>query len=84
MSDDSNVRSMFGGPSVTREANSAAVEVLEDALERARSGEIVGVGIVMADHDGRACFSLGGLIGGFADLGAAYTMARAIQEADDE
>jgi hypothetical protein len=81
---EDNVRSMFGGPSTTRESNAAAVEVLEDALERARSGEIVGVGIVMADHDGRACFSLGGLIGGYADLGAAYTMARAIQEGSDQ
>jgi 1,4-dihydroxy-2-naphthoyl-CoA synthase len=80
MSDDSNVRSMFGGPPITREANAAAVEVLEEALERARSGEIVGVGIVMADHDGRACFS----IGGYADLGAAYTMAQAIQEGSDQ
>jgi 1,4-dihydroxy-2-naphthoyl-CoA synthase len=83
MTEDS-VRSMFGGPPITRQANAAAVEVLEEALERARSGEVVGVGIVMADHDGRACFSLGGLIGGYADIGSAYTMAREIQEGSDE
>lgn len=44
----------------TREPQDAVVKALEDILERARSGEIVGVGIIEMYRDGgTACEAVG-------------------------
>lgn len=52
MSEDKRVLSLFGGVTGQREVDADTVEVLEDLLERAKSGEIVGVVAVNVNFDG--------------------------------
>lgn len=65
-----NITSINGATISTGEPNQIAVKVLEEALERARSGDLVGVGIVIRHSDGCASFTLGGSVGGYSMLGA--------------
>lgn len=67
MSDD-NVKSLFGGPIVQREANTACVKILEEMLDAAKSGEVVGVALAAVYSDrGTTCRAGGvatyGLVG---------------------
>jgi hypothetical protein len=64
------ITSINGATISTGEPNEIAVRMLEDALERAKSGDLVGVGIVMRHSDGCGSFSLGGSVGGYSMLGA--------------
>lgn len=71
-----NVKSLFGGPIGVFEVNEMAIRVLTEALEKAKSGEIVGVSMAMLHHDGRSSWQSGGLIGCHSVLGA-LEMAKA-------
>ena len=70
-----NVVAISGGPIGTPEPNELCVTTLEDWLERARSGEIVGVSLAALHHDGLSSWAVGGKIGGHAMIGA-LEMAR--------
>lgn len=65
-----NVASIFGGPKGVPEPNETCVKALEELLEMARSGEIVGVAMagLCADHMSR--YAIAGNVGGYGMLGA--------------
>ena len=64
-----NVKSLFGGPTGERKPNQAAIIVLEQMLEMARTGEVVGVVIGAQYFDDGAMRSMGGLCGTLAMIG---------------
>lgn len=64
------VTSLFGGPTGERVVSEAAVAALDEWLERALSGEIVGFAIAVLHHDGLGAFELAGRVGGYSMLGA--------------
>ena len=66
----SNVVSLDGGPAPEMQPNPELIEYLEDMLEMARGGEIIGVAALPLHWDRTASFSAGGVIGGYAQLGA--------------
>ena len=66
----SKVTSINGDALYTGEPNDRAIEVLEETLERARSGDVIGVCIVNRNSDGTAGFFIGGSIGGYSMLGS--------------
>jgi len=66
----SNVKSIYGGPTGLPERNERAIEVLTDLLEKAQSGEVIGVVVAALHHDGLAGFRIGGMVGGYSLLGA--------------
>lgn len=65
-----NVISAFGHPTGERQVSDALVASLEEWLERARSGEITGMAGAFLHCDGMASYSVAGLVGGFALIGA--------------
>lgn len=76
MSDD-NVKSLFGGPVIQRKPDADTVEMLERLAEKARSGEIVGVGAVVLYSDQangfcKAGSATPGTLGQIALMQAAY------------
>jgi hypothetical protein len=75
-----NITSLHGGPTGTLAPNEDAIIALEEALDAARSGHVVGVGIVCLHHDGMSSTSMGGTIGSYGLIGAAYLLARDIAE----
>lgn len=64
------VESLFGGPTGERERSEYAVEVLTDLLERAKSGEVVGVAVASLYYDGAAAYDIAGKVGGYSMMGA--------------
>lgn len=64
------VTSLFGGPTGERTVNEIAVAALEELLEKARSGEIVGIAVAALHYDGCGSFQLAGRVGGYSMLGA--------------
>ncbi len=50
--------------------NPECVSALEEALEQARSGEIIGVTIIKRHYDRAASFYSSGVIGSYAMIGA--------------
>ncbi|GLO70335.1 hypothetical protein MACH17_18520 [Phaeobacter inhibens] len=64
------VTSINGAFVSTGEPNEFAVQSLKDALERAQSGDVIGVGVVMRHADGCGSFSIAGSVGGYSMLGA--------------
>lgn len=66
----SNVASLFGGPVGQREPNETCIETLEEWLEMARAGEIVGVAMAGLSFDGTARYGVGGRVGGYGIVGA--------------
>lgn len=67
---DMKVVSLNGNAPILRERNDQCVAALEDALEEAKSGEIVGVSIIKNYHDGQGSFHYAGTVGGFSMVGA--------------
>lgn len=65
---------IYGGVA-KQEPNLATIAALEEALERAKAGEVVGVGIVYLEHDGAGGYMLSGRVGGFSMLGASQIMS---------
>jgi hypothetical protein len=70
------VKPLFGGLTYEREVIESTVVALEETLEAARSGEILGVAIAMLDHKGMGAYSVAGRVGGYNMLGA-LEMAKA-------
>ncbi|WP_454917436.1 hypothetical protein [Xanthobacter sediminis] len=66
----SNVVAIRGGPTGQPEPNPTCIATLEEWLERARSGEIVGVALAALHHDGVGSYAVGGRVGGYSMLGA--------------
>ena len=71
----SNVIALYGGEvlglAVPRES---LIDALNELLERAKSGELQGAAVASVDKDGKGCFCIAGVIGGYAILGAAMSM----------
>ena len=65
-----NVKSLFGGPTGVPEPNETCISQLEEMLEMAKAGEIIGVSVAAVTKDGLALYRLAGLVGGFSMLGA--------------
>ncbi len=79
MSDNEKIVSLTGQPVGQPGAvNDSCVKALEEALERARAGQIAGVGIVLLWPDNPSAYSLGGRIGGYTMLGAAQQLVHRI------
>lgn len=66
----SEVVSLTGGLTHQREVVPGCVSVLEDLLERARAGEIVGVAVAGLRYDATAAYRVGGRVGGYGMIGA--------------
>ncbi len=62
MTEDGKVHSLFGGPTGVPEVRPHVVEVLEEALERARSGDVAGIALVTLDPSGLVDWRLTGAI----------------------
>jgi len=74
------VVAMFGQPIPTGEPVPECVVALEEWLEMARSGEIVGVAMAGLCADGLARRQIGGHVGGYAIIGAASVNLAALQD----
>ncbi len=70
-----DIASIHGYRAPMREPNERCIKALEDVLERAKSGEIVGVGIVCLYHDNFGSYHIAGTVGGYSMLGAATVLA---------
>jgi hypothetical protein len=64
------VASLFGGPTGERETDQSCIETLEEWLEMARSGEIVGVVVVGLRFDRTTFSECSGMAGGYSMIGA--------------
>lgn len=67
---EGRVVSMFGGPTGERQVSDDVIRVLEDLLERAHSGEVIGFSGAVLVHDGCANFYACGMVGGYSMIGA--------------
>jgi len=67
----SNVEALRGGLTGELQVYEHCVSVLEETLIRARSGDVCGVVVIMLHHDRLASYQMGGMIQGYAILGAA-------------
>ncbi len=68
--DDENVVSIEGGVEIFPEkSQQTVVRRLEEVLEMARSGEVVGIALVMVHRDKATSYRLVGLTGGYSMLG---------------
>jgi hypothetical protein len=76
----SNVHSLWGQPTGERTPQPELVAALEDALERARSGEIVGAAFATVYCDGLSGWSLAGRVGGNSLIGALEMVKAAAME----
>ena len=65
-----NVAPLFGGPVHVREVDEHAVAALEEALQAARSGEVVGVIIARVHYDNLSSYHIAGRMGGYSIIGA--------------
>lgn len=61
---------LFGGMTYEREVVPATIDALEQVLEAAKSGEIVGVAITTLDHKGMGGYAIAGRVGGYSMIGA--------------
>ena len=64
------VVSLTGDEISPGEVNAKAVEVAEELLARARSGDVVGISAVMLHSDRGTSYFHGGCVGGYSMLGA--------------
>lgn len=67
---DDKVVGLRGEHIPQRKVNETCVEHLEDLLQKALSGEIIGVGVVTLSYDLHAGYSVGGTCGGYVMVGA--------------
>jgi hypothetical protein len=72
----SNVKALFGDGVDIGEPNEGCVTMLEELLERAKGGDIVGLACATISAHGLASYSLAGLVGPYGLLGA-VEMAKA-------
>jgi len=66
------VLSLYGGPVGEHEVNETCVAALEEWLEMAKSGQIVGVCLVGLGYDNLAQYTIAGKIGGYGLVGATH------------
>lgn len=66
------VHSLTGGPIARGEVSEHAVKALDDALERAKSGDVIGVAVVCLHNDGAASYDIAGRVGGVLDAGRTH------------
>ena len=82
---DNNVVSLGGGPILdNREPSEALIAHLEDLLERARSGEIMGMAAATLYRDRTTAYSVVGAIEGFSMVGALEMAKMALISVDLE
>ena len=70
MTDERKVISLNGSLTGEKEVVQSTVECLENLLEAAKSGQIVGIAYSVLEYDGTACFGVFGRSGGFGMVGA--------------
>jgi hypothetical protein len=80
-----NVVSLTGDPvpGADLEPNAGAIALLEDLLERARAGEVIGVGAVTLHSDRLTSWHLSGRCGGYGMVGAASMLHLAVAAVAD-
>lgn len=66
------VLSIYGGPVGEHEVNETCVEQIEEWLEMAKSGQIVGICLVGLGYDNLAQYTIAGKIGGYGLVGATH------------
>ncbi len=66
----SDVVNMGGEPLNTGQPVPTVVEALEDLLERARSGDVIGIAVAVTHHDNLASYQVNGANGSYSILGA--------------
>lgn len=64
-----NVVAVFGGPKHKPEVNEGAIQAIEALLEKARSGEVIGVVLVALHHDRLTSYLTGGFVGSYSMIG---------------
>jgi len=67
------VESLWGGPTGEARPNKKAIKALEETLEAARSGEVIGVTIIKTHKDELAGFECSGWVGQYSHIGALET-----------
>lgn len=84
----SKVAPIFGGPTGEKQANLHAIATLEEILEAARAGEIVGVMVASLCYDRLGRWDVAGETGGYSIIGAAEAgkldLMRRIGDLNDE
>ena len=71
MSEETKVVSVHGGPvPMARENSPALIQHLEEMLEQAKSGEILGMAAAIMHRDRTTAYSVVGVIEGFSMVGA--------------
>lgn len=50
--------------------NETCVEMLEDILERAKAGQVIGVALGLTHYDGTSAYAIGGMVGCHSLIGA--------------
>lgn len=66
----SKVASLFGGPTGAPEPNTSCIAALEELLEKAKAGEVVGVAVACLHYDRLASYHIAGQVGGYGIIGA--------------
>lgn len=72
------VVTIYGQSLDPREMNAEVVARLEDALERARSGEIIAMGLALMNYDGSTGHMTAGHAGHSSMVGAAFLLLSSI------
>jgi len=75
------VLSIYGGPVGEHEVNETCVEQMEEWLEMAKSGQIVGICLVGLGYDNLAQYTIAGKIGGYGLLGATHMVLQELTHA---
>ena len=73
------VRSLHGGEIHTGEPNEDAIRCLEEILDRAKSGDVVGVQMVINYSDESTGWTFGGVHWGTRTIGACFSMLQDIE-----
>ena len=77
-----NVTAIRGGPIYQRSRpNPHVITMLEDLLERARAGNVIGLVAVDVDEAGLACWHKAGKTGGFSLLGGVAALQSYLSDA---
>lgn len=84
MTDTSNVVSPWGYDFPERHVDENFVKALEDALEKARAGEVVGGTLILGYHDGLSSYRIAGRVASYSMLGAASMALRTLQEINNQ
>lgn len=79
-----NILNLRGEPALqAAEPDPAVIALLEELLEKARSGAIQGIGTVQIDPSRLCSYSSAGLLGSFGLLGAAVHLTEVLRHASE-